>query len=226
MKRLTTRRTLLRSAAIGAALLPAARLISPARAAASGLTLGPSQAFTYERLVARAREMAGAPYVPPYRPAPEIVSRIDYDVHGKIRFRTDLAPFSKGAGTYPVTFFHLGQFFQSSVKMHLVDGDQAREILYSPDYFDMPADSIARDMPADSGFAGFRLQESRNRSDWKTQDWVAFLGASYFRAIGELGQYGLSARGVAVDVAARHAGGVPVLHRVLYRRRARASRSP
>ena len=49
---------------------------------------------------------------------------------------------------------------------------------------------------------GFRLQESRRRADWPTQDWVAFLGASYFRAIGALGQYGLSARGVAVDVAA------------------------
>jgi glucans biosynthesis protein len=30
---------------------------------------------------------------------------------------------------------------------------------------------------------------------------VAFLGASYFRAIGELHQYGLSARGVAIDTA-------------------------
>ena len=30
---------------------------------------------------------------------------------------------------------------------------------------------------------------------------MAFLGASYFRAIGELYQYGLSARGLAVDVA-------------------------
>ena len=35
--------------------------------------------------------------------------------------------------------------------------------------------------------------------DWKKNDWVAFLGASYFRAIGELRQYGLSARGVALD---------------------------
>jgi len=32
-------------------------------------------------------------------------------------------------------------------------------------------------------------------------DWAAFLGASYFRAIGELYQYGLSARGIAVNVA-------------------------
>ena len=202
MHRPTTRRTLLRSAGIAAALLPLAGRLSSAQVAASGLSLAPAQPFTFERLAARAREMAAGPYTPPYRPAPEIVQRIDYDVHGKIKFRTDLAPFSTGPGTYPVTFFHLGQFFQESVKMHLVDGNEAREILYSPDYFDMPADSIARRMPGDSGFAGFRFQESRRRSDWRTQDWVAFLGASYFRAIGELGQYGLSARGVALDVAA------------------------
>src|SRR3546814_14147806 len=29
-------------------------------------------------------------------------------------------------------------------------------------------------------------------------DWLAFLGAAYFRSSGELGQYGLSARGIAV----------------------------
>lgn len=32
-------------------------------------------------------------------------------------------------------------------------------------------------------------------------DWVAFLGASYFRTIGAQGQYGLSARGIALDTA-------------------------
>src|SRR5690606_32650193 len=63
------------------------------------------------------------------------------------------------------------------------------------------ADSPARELPADAGFAGFRFQEWNAAKDWRTQDWVAFLGASYFRAIGGLGQYGLSARGVVIDAA-------------------------
>ena len=47
-----------------------------------------------------------------------------------------------------------------------------------------------------------RIQEARDGAlDWRKNDWVAFLGAAYFRAIGELHQYGLSARGVALDVA-------------------------
>ncbi len=64
----------------------------------------------------------------------------------------------------------------------------------------MPADSPGRQLPDGAGFAGFRLQESRlgdqSKLDWQKNDWVAFLGASYFRAIGELYQYGLSARGM------------------------------
>src|SRR3546814_9234751 len=69
----------------------------------------------------------------------------------------------------------------------------------------MPADSPAHELPKGAGFAGFRFQESRygdqQQFPWQKDDWVAFLGASYFRAIGALAQYGLSARGIAIDIA-------------------------
>ena len=61
---------------------------------------------------------------------------------------------------------------------------------------------LRRSLPQGAGFAGLRVQESRDGAlDWRKNDWVAFLGADYFRAIGELRQYGLSARAVALDVA-------------------------
>ena len=113
------------------------------------------------------------------------MKRIDYEAHGKIRFKPERGLFAE-TGPYPVTFFHLGQLFQSSVKMHEVRGTESREVLYSPRDFDMPRDSVARQLPEDAGFAGFRLQENKRRKDWQTHDWVAFLGASYFRSIGAL----------------------------------------
>jgi glucans biosynthesis protein len=129
-----------------------------------------------------------------------VLTRIDYDAHGKIRFKTENALWADGPGAYPVTFFHLGRFFQKPVHMHVVEGGRAREILYDDSYFDMPADSPAHELPRNSGFAGFRFQELRGgKLDWRKNDWTAFLGASYFRAIGELYQYGLSARGLAID---------------------------
>ncbi len=195
------RRTVLASAASAAAsaFLPL-RVMAAEPPGTSRLEFGPANPFDFDQLAERARLLASEPYRTPRRPLPEIVAQIDYAVHGQIDFRRQNALYAE-RGAYPVTFFHLGNYFPTQVRMFAVSGGSAREILYSPDYFSIPEDSIARQLPADAGFAGFRLHESNSRPDWRTQDWVAFLGASYFRAIGELGQYGLSARGIAVDTA-------------------------
>src|SRR5262249_11453641 len=132
-----------------------------------------------------------------------IVAKINYETWGKIKFDMDRALFANGPGRFPVSFFHLGMFFPKAVEVHVVSAGSARQIIYDESYFEIPEDSVARKLPRGAGFAGLRIQEPRGRSlDWRKNDWVAFLGADYFRAIGELRQYGLSARAVALDVAA------------------------
>ena len=175
-----------------------------ASAQRAGLDLSPEAPFSFDALVERARKAAAAAYVAPPRPAPEVLEKIDYDAHGKLKYKTDAAVWANGAGNrrFPVTFFHLGRYFQKAVRMHIVEAGKAREIIYREDYFDMPADSPAKQLPKGAGFAGFRFQEPVDgKLDWKKNDWVAFLGASYFRAIGDLYQYGLSARGLMIDAA-------------------------
>ena len=195
-----SRRATLRAFAASAAAGLAAR--GGAALAASALRLGDPAPFSFDALTETARRMAKGAYVGPAHPAPDVVSQIDYENWGKITFDTESALFADGPGRFPVTFFHLGKFFQKSVDVHVVENGQARAVLYDPAMFDMPADSPARQLPKGVGFAGFRFQEARDGTlDWRKNDWVAFLGASYFRAIGELYQYGLSARGVALDVA-------------------------
>lgn len=172
--------------------------------------LGPAAPFSFERLVAHAEERSKTPFQAPPAPPAEVLERIDYDAHGKLKYKPDHALFAAGPGSYPVTFFHLGRYFKSPVRMYLVQAQKsgpslAREVEYDESYFEMPQDSPARELPDGSGFAGFRLQESRlgnqEKLPWQTNDWIAFLGATYFRAIGELYQYGLSARAIAIDVA-------------------------
>jgi glucans biosynthesis protein len=192
------RRSVLKAIAIYTAFGFATARSTDVFAAETRLNLGKPAPFSFDALKTMARRMAAAPYVEPPRPAPEIVPRIDYETWGKIIFNTDYALFSDGR--FPVTFFHMGKYFQKSVGMHVVENGTAREIIYDQSYFDMPADSIARGLPKGAGFAGFRVQEPRDGMlDWHKNDWVAFLGGCYFRAIGELYQYGASARGVAVD---------------------------
>ena len=155
------RRLLLSGAAATGAL--AALRFDAAALAAEGLKFGPATPFSFDRLKGRARDLAKAGYAPPPRPAPDVLEAIDYDVHGKIRFRPELSLWADGPSPYPVTFFHLGRFFQRPVRMHVAEGGSAREILYDSACFDMPADSPARRLPDNSGFAGFRLQERRGR---------------------------------------------------------------
>ncbi len=170
--------------------------------AQGGLKLGPARPFSYDGLKAMARRMAAGPYVGPQRPAPDIVGKINYEAWGKISFDMDHALYADGPGQFPVSFFHLGMFFQKAVEMNVVEGASAREIIYDQSYFNMPEDSVARKLPQGAGFAGLRVQEPRDGAlDWRKNDWVAFLGAAYFRAIGALHQYGLSARAVAIDIA-------------------------
>ncbi|MFD2175791.1 glucan biosynthesis protein [Rhodobacter lacus] len=162
--------------------------------------------FSYDALVERARGMAQAPYAPPFQPAPEIVAQIDYQRKGELVFRTAKAPFSGQPGTgpqkgYPLEFFPLGKYATKRVQMFVVEAGRATEVPYSADFFDMPADNPARKLPHNAGFAGFRLQEWAEAEDWTHQDWVAFQGASYFRAIGAAGQYGQSARGIVINAA-------------------------
>eukprot|EP01042_Synura_sphagnicola_P012452 gene12452-15846_t len=105
------RRTFISSAAATAAL---AALGLPAEAfAANRLKLGQAAPFSFETLIAQVRAMATAPYQAQSKPPAEILDKIDYEAHGKIKFNTDAALFADGPGQFPVTFFHLGRYFQA-----------------------------------------------------------------------------------------------------------------
>jgi periplasmic glucans biosynthesis protein len=193
----------------GGALAASAVGWPPLARAQAQLKLGPAEPFSFAGLIQEAESRAARPFAPAAPLAPDVIARIDYDALAQIKFDPGHALFREGPGAFPVTFFCLGQFFAKPVHMYVLSASNAtataREILYDPAYFSMPANSPAHELPADAGFAGFRFQESRladqHKLPWRNNDWVAFLGASYFRAIGELYQYGLSARGIAIDVA-------------------------
>nr|WP_024890899.1 glucan biosynthesis protein D [Luteimonas huabeiensis] len=168
----------------------------PASAHAAVLRLGTAQPFDFAALKGRARALAAAPHVarPAALPAP--VAALDWDAYQAIRYRRDHALWGDEATRYIAQFFHLGLYFKSPVRMHALADGQAREIAYDPAMFDYGASGLdGGALPGDLGFAGFRLHR---RSD-PQRDFAAFLGASYFRAVGASGQYGLSARGLAVD---------------------------
>jgi glucans biosynthesis protein len=199
-----TRRDLLRAAAAaaGACTLQARWPVLAAPA--------PETPFSFDALTQEAQRRAAAAYVPPPALPRALLDRLDYDALGRIHFDPACAVFRDGPGAYPVTFFHVGRFAPTPVRVFVLTpagaGVTARELTYDSGCFQMPADSPAHALPRGiAGFAGLRYQESRlgdqHKLPWQQNDWVAFLGASYYRAIGDEYQYGISARGIALNVA-------------------------
>ncbi len=174
-----------------AATAVAAGAAKRAFAAVPQAVLGEPEPFSFDGLIAAARAAAARPFVPATTADPEILDRLDYDAVWKIAFRNDA---SMQAGGLPLQFFHVGKYAREGVRMHILEGGMSRVVHYSRDFFTMPKDSPARALTGDPGFAGFRIM----RPDMKP-DWISFLGASYFRCDGPEMQYGLSARGLAVD---------------------------
>lgn len=162
----------------------------------SGLRFGPQNPFSFEKLKAQAEALAHKPYVPTRIRAADEIYRVDYDAYAHVKFRQDCDLWATADDGPAVAFFHVQRYAREPVTISLVENGYAREIVYSPDYFDIPADNPARKVPSDIGFAGFRVM-----SDDRKSDWLAFMGASYFRSAGASDQYGLSARGLAIDTA-------------------------
>jgi glucans biosynthesis protein len=191
------RRTVLKT--LGALTLPlsAPALFAADPAAPAGLKgVGKPQPFDYAWLKGRARALAGKAYEPSKKPIPDAVKNLDWDQFQAIRYRANHALWATEHPQFQVRFFHLGLFFLSAVRMHEVVNGQAQELAYDPAMFDYGKSGLkGAQLPSDLGFAGFQVYF---HTDF-TRDVAAFLGASYFRAVGGEMQYGLSTRGLAID---------------------------
>jgi glucans biosynthesis protein len=191
---LNRRQVVVGGLAAGAAMLAWRGATSSAGLSLPGIALGPSRPFSFDSLVAEARTLALQPWRPAQAVAPDLLDRIDYDAYQKIRYRKARSLQLDRNGRTPVQLFHLGRYFKEPVRIGVVDAGEAREVLYRPELFEIPVGHVARELPEGAGFAGFRVMTPDLESDW-----LAFLGASYFRSSGPYNQYGLSARGLAID---------------------------
>ncbi|MCA0995534.1 glucan biosynthesis protein [Alloyangia pacifica] len=128
------------------------------------------------------------------------LAELDYDGYQRIRFDKDQARWADlPDDTFRLQAFHLGWLFKQPVRLHEVVDGHAKEMHFSTSDFDYS--DVKTEIPADAempGVAGFRLHNPLNRAD-TFDELVAFLGASYFRALGRGNLYGLSARGLAVN---------------------------
>ncbi len=155
-----------------------------ARGASLQLSAEPSFAFDWQHLVSMARHRAKNDFISPAMEHQDYLDQIGYDQMRAITFRQQAMPWGM------MSCHHRHRLTRTPVALFLVQDGRAAPLPYRPEWFDYAASGIAP--LKDLGYAGFALHDAQG-------EWASFQGASYFRCVGPLRQYGLSARGIAID---------------------------
>jgi glucans biosynthesis protein len=157
--------------------------------------------FDFDTLAQRAQEAAKRPYEAPRSPDPTLptdLRHLSYDAVRDIRFRPPRALWRE-QGPFELMFFHRSGRTPDAIRLHEISEQGVRDIPYAPRDFDFGANKgLATSSWGDIGLAGWRAHYPLHSTAYKDEV-VAFLGASYFRALGAHQRYGLSARGLIIN---------------------------
>ena len=199
------RRDLLKWAAsgLGAGLTPAAAADAPAApAGASGAapqgSTPPVPAFDFAAVVDRARALAKKPHEAPGAPLPGALSNLPYDQYVSIRPKPGTAVWAEDNVGFAIEPLHRGFLFTAPMVINVVEAGAVRRLTYAASQFDFGKVQPPADL-GDIGFSGFRVLHAR--SGRGLVDSAIFQGASFFRALANGQNFGLSARALMIRTA-------------------------
>lgn len=155
--------------------------------------------FKHQQVIDEAQALARETYLPPSQVSPGLLE-LDYDTHRQIRFRKDQAIWAGTGSQFEVELFAPGSYFTTGVDIFTVENGQPVQVTINESMFETPTPQVGELLKNTGKLAGYRLHFPINKGDYK-DEFVVFLGASYFRAVSRGQFYGLSARGLALDVA-------------------------
>jgi glucans biosynthesis protein len=149
-------------------------------------------------VAARALDRARQPFHSPRAELPKVLQDLDYDKYREIRFRREKALWTEDNLPFRIEFFHPGYLYQEPVHVNEFTATHVQAIRFVQDFFDYDDLHIQNQIPANTGYAGFRVLYPLNQTN-QLDELGAFLGASYYRVLGKGQSYGPSARGLALD---------------------------
>jgi len=156
--------------------------------------------FGLKEVDALAKQRAATAFSDPGPNLTTALKNLDHDRYHALRFKSESGPWSKTKSPYTLELFHEGWAFDRPVALHEITPAGVRDLSFNPQQFDYSAAKL--DPPPADGlaYAGFRATGALNLPLYR-DEFISFLGASYYRAIGKGQLYGMSARGLAIDTA-------------------------
>lgn len=157
------------------------------------------QPFSHDTVIALARQLAKEPFKESEK-APESLTKLDYSTYRAINFQQSESIWGDSPTRFSIQLFAPGFLFKDLVNIDVVENGWAYPVKVTESSFKTPDPSLGKILAQVGKYAGMRLHYPINREDYK-DEFIVFQGASYFRAVSEGQLYGLSTRGLAIDVA-------------------------
>lgn len=153
----------------------------------------------FAQVEARARALAAAPYKAPPKVAPSL-QKLSFTDYGKLSYAGRVPGWPAGT-PFHIQLYPAGYLFTWPETISVVSQGKT---VSAPLPITVTGDpGLAHRIPKMVPPAGFSAYTSFGHGP-VVNEFLSFLGASYFRAVGQGQSWGLSARGVAVDTALPH----------------------
>ena len=164
----------------------------------SGAAFSPAADFSFDLLREKARKLAAAPHEESKLELAEFWKKLSYDQHRDIRFKMDSGLWAADKGAFSIDFFHPGWTAKKMVDIYQVSGGKSEFMKFDQSLFNYGKQKIPAGTPPPPDYAGWRARTHLNSPDYM-DEFLVFLGASYFRSIPANAPYGLSARGLSMN---------------------------
>jgi glucans biosynthesis protein len=140
---------------------------------------------TLDYVAKKAEERARKPFRSPRLDLPAVLRQdnLDYDKYREIEFRHERALWASDGMPFRMEFFHPGYIYHEPVRVNEFTLTHTQPIRFVQDFFNYRKLNIAKQIPTDTGYAGFRILSPLNTPD-RFDELGSFLGASYFRLLG------------------------------------------
>ncbi len=224
------RRDLLKWAAsgLGVGLTPAVADTAPVTGVAPATPEGsapqgstpPTPAFDFNRVVETARQMAKKAHDPLSASLPGPFSNLSYDQYVAIRPKAGTAVWAGDNVGFAIEPLHRGFLFSAPMVINVVENGSVRRLTYASGQFDFGKVQPPANLP-DIGFSGFRVLHARG--DQGLVDMAIFQGASFFRALANGQNFGLTARALLIRTADPRGEEFPAIREVWIERPSLAS---
>lgn len=160
----------------------------------------PGQPFSRQWLVDEARKLAGQAFVPPKLDVPERFGNLTFEQYRDIRYRNDRIFWRNDNRGFGLGLMSTGSVFKNPVDIFIVEDGLAKRIAFQRDMFEYGPNIKPPEDKELLGFSGLRLRRQINTPD-RWDEVVSFQGATYFKALAKGLQYGVSARGLAINLS-------------------------